>query len=66
MQPGTGRLLTRFPPQFNAGTFKAFPCQLLRHRGCGRRLVGILDNATYHYARALHPFLAVPQEVFTL
>lgn len=66
VQPGAGRLVTRFEPRFNAGTFEAFLRQLLRHRARGRRLVAILDNASYHYARALDPFLAAQREVLRL
>src|SRR5208283_5211398 len=31
---------------------------ILRHRARGRRMVLILDNARYHHARSLRPFLA--------
>jgi len=66
VQPGAGRLATRFEPQFNAVTFEAFLRQLLRHRARGRRLGAILENATYHYARALEPFLTAHREVLRL
>ncbi len=66
VQPGAGQVVTRFEPRFNAATFAAFLRQLLRHRARGRRLVAILDTAAYHYARALHPFLATHREVLRL
>jgi transposase len=66
VQPASGRLVTRQAPQFNAATFEPFLRQLLRHRARGRRLVAILDNATYHYARALDPFLTAHRGVLRL
>jgi hypothetical protein len=66
VQPESGRLVTRFAPRFHAGTFEPFLRQLLRHRARGRRLVAILDNAAYHHARALDPFLAVHRDVLRL
>ncbi len=66
VQPESGRLVARFEPQFNAITFEAFLRQLLRHRARRRPLVAILDNATYHYARALTPFLAAHRGVLRL
>jgi len=66
VQPASGRLVTCVAPQFNAITFEAFLEQLLRHRARGRRLVAILDNAPYHYARALHPLLVAHREELRL
>jgi len=66
VQPASGRLVSCVAPLFNAITFEAFLDQLLRHRARGRRLVALLDNATYHYARALAPFLWAHQEVLRL
>lgn len=66
VQSRSGRLVTRFEPRFNAATFEPFLRQLLRHRARGRRLVAIVDNASYHYARALDPFLAAHREVLRL
>jgi len=66
VQPASGRLVTCVTPQFNAVTFEAFLEQLLRHRARGRRLVAVLDNAPYHYARALAPFRWAHQKVLQL
>jgi len=52
-----GRLTTRISQKFNASTFQLFLQQLLRHRRSGRKLFVVLDNASWHHARALRPWL---------
>jgi len=53
-----GRLLTQFEKKFNAMTFQGFLENLLKHAGSrGRLIVIILDNARYHRAILLKPFL---------
>jgi len=54
---GTGQLLTQFEKKFDAMTFLSFLEKLLLHRAKRRRLVVILDNAKYHHANLLKPFL---------
>ena len=58
VQLRTGQLVTQFASQFNAVTFGAFLRQLWRHHRPGRRLVLLVDNARYHHATLLQPFLA--------
>ena len=52
-----GHLLTQFEKKFNAMTFQSFLENLLKHRARSRRIVIILDNAKYHHANLLKPFL---------
>lgn len=52
-----GQLVTLQQPTFGALTFRQFLGKLLPHRARGRRMVLILDNARYHHARSLRPFL---------
>jgi transposase len=55
---GRGRLVTQFEEKFNAMTFQSFLEHLLRRSGSrGRLMVIILDNARYHHAILLKPFL---------
>jgi len=54
---GTGQLLFQLEEKFNAMTFQSFLEKMLSHRLSDRRLVGILDNAKYHHAKLLKPFL---------
>jgi transposase len=62
----TGRFVRRFCRVFNAETFEQFLRQLLRHRRPGKRMVVILDNATYHHAVALKPLLRKYRRILTL
>lgn len=54
---GTGKLVTHFDRPFNALTFRGFLGLLLRHRRRARKMVILLDNAKYHHAVLLQPFL---------
>lgn len=53
----TGQLITQFEKKFDAMVFQTFLEKLLLHRAEDRRLVVILDNARYHHADLLKPFL---------
>ena len=58
--------MDHFAPQFNAGTFKAFLCQLRRHRVCDPYRVAIRNDAAAHpYAWAQHRFRTAHREVLT-
>jgi transposase len=52
-----GQLVTQQQATFDALTFGQFLGKLLPHRARDRRMVLILDNARYHHARSLKPFL---------
>ena len=52
-----GQLVTQQHTTFDALTFRQFLGKLLPHRARDRRMVLILDNARYHHARLLQPFL---------
>lgn len=62
----TGQLVTQFCSPFNAITFGTFLRTLLRHRSPTRRLVVVLDNARYHHATLLRPYLTERQQVLSL
>jgi transposase len=53
----TGKFVRRMCNVFNALTFQQFLRQLLRHRTPRRRMIIVLDNARYHHAVLLAPFL---------
>ncbi len=59
----TGQLVTQLCPTFDAVTFGAFLRVLLRHRRPQRRLVLMLDNARYHHATLVRPFLREKHQV---
>jgi transposase len=55
--PADGRLVTSRQETFNAVSFQAFLQTLLRHGRPERRMVVIVDNARWHRAVALKPWL---------
>jgi transposase len=52
-----GRLASCWIDTFNAETFQVFLTQLVRHKRKGRTMLVIVDNARWHHARALQPWL---------
>jgi len=54
---GTGQFVRMMCPIFNAATFRTFLRRLLRQQTPGRRMIVVLDNARYHHAKLLAPFL---------
>ena len=61
----TGKLVTTFEPKFNAESFQRFLELLLIHRPRGKRLALVLDNAKYHHARVLQPWLHQHRKLLT-
>jgi transposase len=61
-----GKLVTQFEKRFNAISLKRFLVRLLRHRPEGKTIVVLLDNAKYHHAIILRPFLRENRDVFRL
>jgi transposase len=64
--PADGRLLTMPADTFDARSFQVFLGQLLRRRRKGRMMVVIVDNARWHHARALRPWLHEHRHVLRL
>ena len=62
----TGKFVRAMCSVFNAETFRSFLGKLLRHRTRGKRMVIVLDNAKYHHAVLLAPFLREYRGVLTL
>lgn len=52
-----GKFVYMLNPKFDALSFRVFMGKLLRHRKRSRKMIVILDNARYHYATMLSPFL---------
>jgi len=53
----TGQFVRMMCAVCNAETFQAFLKRLLRHQSRSRRMLLVLDNARYHHAVLLAPFL---------
>ncbi|MCH8234011.1 MAG: IS630 family transposase [Bacteroidetes bacterium] len=62
----TGKLVHTANPIFNAETFLAFLKKLMRHKSKKRKTAVILDNARYHHAVLLKPWLEKHREKFQL
>ncbi len=62
----TGSLVSSFEPIFNGESFQRFLSSVLKHRSPGKRMVVVLDNAKYHHARALQPWLRQHRDVLLL
>ena len=52
-----GRLVTTMEEKFNAMTFLTFLRKILRHHRRGHMILVILDNARWHHAKILKPWL---------
>jgi len=57
VRPEDGRLVASLEKTFDAITFFTFLEKLLRHRRKGRTMIVVLDNARYHHARLIRPWL---------
>ena len=62
----SGKLIRALCEKFDALSFEAFLKKLLRHRSRGKRMIVVSDNARYHHARLLTPFLRKYRRVLTL
>ena len=65
-QPSQFGYLMFFLTALSVAAFKRFLESLLEHRSPGQRLVLVLDNAKYHHARALQPWLRQQRQRFAL
>jgi transposase len=61
-----GRFVFRLEQTFNADSFQDFLSQLLRHRRKGRKMLVIVDNARWHHAKQLAPWLKKHRDVLRL
>lgn len=62
----SGKCIRSMCEKFDALTFEAFLQKLRRHRSRGTRMIIVLDNAKYHHARLLKPWLRKYRRVLTL
>jgi len=62
----TGRLVVRQEQKFDTLTFGSFLKQLVRHRRRNRRMIVVLDNARWHHANLLKPWLREHRDVVRL
>ena len=62
----SGKFVRSMCKKFDALTFEAFLKTLQRHRSRGTRMIIVLDNANYHHASLLKPWLRKYRRVLTL
>lgn len=64
---GDGRLVTQQEnSQFNANSFQSFLMRLLRYRKRDHKMVVIVDNARWHHARQIKPWLKKHRNIIRL
>ena len=61
-----GRMAFQQSDTFSADTFETFIQYLLRRRRTGRKMVMVVDNARWHHARQLKPWLSQHRQELTL
>jgi transposase len=61
-----GRLVTSFEHIFNADIFLNFLKQLLRHRRKDRKILVVVDNARWHHAKKIQPWLKEHRRIIQL
>lgn len=61
-----GRLVTRQEKTFNAATFLVFLKTLVRHHRKGRKMIVVLDNARWHHAKLIQPWLNQKRHILRL
>jgi len=61
-----GQLVTRPGKTFDATSFLGFLNQLVRHRRTGRLILVIVDNARWHHAKFLTPWLNEHRHILRL
>jgi len=66
VRPSDGRLVARKAAKFNAETFQEFLGALLRHRRRRRKLLVVLDNASWHRAESLRRWAAERRDVLQM
>jgi len=66
VQVRQGRLVTQFEDTFNALTFQSFLEYVLRYRTPGKLMVLVLDNARWHHAKLIQPWLFKHHHVIQL
>lgn len=61
-----GRFVTQRHKTFDAQSFESFLKRLVRHRRKERKMIVLVDNARWHHARILQPWLRQHRQVLRL
>jgi transposase len=57
VRPGDGLLVSQRTDKFNAETFQRFLSRLIHRKRPGQEMVVVVDNARWHHAKVLKPWL---------
>ena len=57
VRPSDGLMVTQRADKFNAETFQMFLSKLIRRKRQGRKMFVVSDNARWHHAKVLAPWL---------
>ncbi|MFH0832818.1 MAG: IS630 family transposase [Candidatus Aenigmatarchaeota archaeon] len=57
VRPKDGFLITQRAEKFNTDSFQGLLKRLIKKKGRGRKIVVVVDNARWHHAHALEPWL---------
>src|SRR3989338_1591688 len=63
---GDGRLVTQQDIQFDASSFQTFLTRLVRHRKRSHKMIIIVDNARWHHAKQIKPWLKRHRDIIQL
>ena len=66
VESGTGKMVSMITPVFNAETFLRFLEMIVKNKKWGKQIVLVLDNARYHHAIMLQPWLTRNKRKITL
>ena len=58
VRPGDGAMVTHRADKFNSHTFQIFLSRLFRRKRQGKKMFVVVDNARWHHAKALQPWLS--------
>jgi len=61
-----GAMVTHRVDKFNSQTFQTFLSQLSRRKRRGKKMFVVVDNARWHHAKALQPWLRQHRETLRL
>jgi len=66
VRSSNGLLVTQRADKFNAETFQRFLSRLIHRKRQGRKMIVVVDNARWHHAKALIPWLTGRQKALRL
>ena len=66
VRPADGAMVTLRADRFNNETFQSFLSRLIKRKRRGKKMIVVVDNARWHHAKALQPWLKGHRKVLRL